>query len=166
MDNSTFDETALLDGEYTGDLNTRLTPVPEGEYMAHVMSNGIKVKQITIKNTGEKRHIADFIFIVDDDDVKRQIQMQEPQVRMSVFLDLNAAGALMTKEENANANIKLGRLKDALGLKPGRKWSLRHMEGLSCYIKVTHRTDPDDIEIRYAEVAQVSKTPFDRRVAA
>ena len=162
---SAFDPASLLDTEYSDDLNTRLTPIPEGEFLARVKPDGIIVREIKTKQ-GETRHVADVIFLVDDEEVKRATQLTEPQVRCSLFLDLKpGTSQLLTKEDNPNANVKLGRLKEACGIKPGKAWSLRHLEGLGCYIKVKQRTDPDDIETVYSDVVAFSKEPS-RRAAA
>ena len=153
---STFDPTTLKDMEYTGDLNTRLTPVPEGEFWARLSK--VDLRQNKAKD-GRDLTLADFLFIIEDDGVKQATHLLEPQVRMSIFLDIGANGALLTAEDNPNANVKLGRIKAALGIKPGKRWSFRHMEGQSCYVKVKQRTDPEDIEIVYSDVVSVSKEP-------
>lgn len=156
---STFDPTSLLDTEYSDDLNTRLTPVPEGEYYAKLSK--IDVRAISAKD-GRPLRIADVYFIIDDEEVRNSTQLKEPQARLrpSVFLDLNPDGTLQTKEQNPNANVKLGKLKEALGFKPGRKWSLRMMEGQYCFVKVRQRTDENDIEVVYSDVVAVSKEAF------
>ena len=162
---SAFDPSSLLDTEYTDDLNTRLTPIPEGEFYARIKPDGIIVREI-INKQNEKRHVADVIFEIDDEEVKRQTQLTTPQVRCSIFLDLKpGTSQLLTKEDNANANVRLGRLKEACGIKPGKKWSLRHLEGLGCYVKVKQRADPEDIETVYSDVVAFSSEPS-RRTAA
>lgn len=160
---SAFDPTSLLETEYSDDLNTRLTPIPEGEYMAHIKSI---VPRSGVKD-GVPWFAADVNFIIDDEEVKTATQLREPMARLGLFLDMKpGTTVLATKEDNPNANVKLGKLKEAVGLKPGRKWSLRHLEGLSCYVKIKQRTDPNDIETVYSDVVSVTKEPSDRRRAA
>ncbi len=156
---STFDPSSLLDTEYSDDLNTRLTPIPEGEYYAKV--GKIDVKAVSAKD-GRALRIAEVIFIIDDEGVRESTHLTEPQARLrpAMFLDLNTDGTLQTKEQNPNANVKLGRLKEALGFKAGRKWSLRMMEGQYCFVKVRQRTDENDIEVVYSDVVAVSKEAF------
>lgn len=165
--NSTFDPASLLDTEYEDDLNTRLTPVPEGEYYARIKENSVKVSQFANKNGGEPHSVMNLLFVIEDEEVKRVTQLQEPQVRMSVFLELKpGTNQLLTAADNPNANVRLGRLKEALGIKPGKKWSPRQFEGMGCFIKVKQKVNPDDIEDVNSEVQAVSKESNARRTAA
>ncbi len=162
---SAFDPSSLLDTESDGDFNTRLTPIPEGEYQAHVKEGGISVRG-GIKD-GARWTAADILFVIDDEEVKASTQLKEPVVKLGLFLETDIAGQrLLTKEDNPNANVKLGKLKEACGIKPGRKFSLRHLEGLSCFIRTKQRTDPNDIETVYSDVVSVSAGRTANRKAA
>jgi hypothetical protein len=155
LNGSTFDPSSLLDSEYEDNLRTRLVPVPEGVYQAHI--KGVPAVRSGVKD-GNRWCTADFLFVLDDEQVKKDTQLQEPTVRYSMFLDMDPSSTrLLTETDNPNANIKLGRLKEACGIKPGRKWSLRHFDGLSCWVRVKQRTDPDDIETIYSDIVAVSK---------
>lgn len=152
---SAFDPNALLDTEYSDNLRTRLVPIPEGVYYAHI--KGVPAVRSGSKD-GTVWAAADFTFVIDDEEVKSKTQLTEPSCRYSTFLDLKPGTAqLLTEADNPNANIKLGRLKEACGMKPGRAWSLRHFDGLSCWVRIKQRTDPDDIETIYSDVVAVSK---------
>lgn len=150
---STFDPASVLETAYTDDLNTRLTPIPEGEFLAQVKS--IAVRQATSKD-GQPLLFADFVFTALDEEVKKATGLKEPQVRYSIMLDVNpGTTTLRTKSDDPNANVRLGRLKEACGIKPGRKWTMREFEGLTCMIKVKQRTG-DDGEI-YSDVSAVRR---------
>jgi hypothetical protein len=141
----TFDPSVLIETEYTGDLNRQLTPVPEGIFFGRIREGGVKVKK-GISKAGNAYCVCDLAFVIQDEEVKAATNLEEPMVFASVFLDLTPSGALETRESNPNANVQLGRLKHALGLREGKPWSLRSFEGLGCYLKVTQDPDPEDIE--------------------
>jgi hypothetical protein len=141
----TFDPSVLVDTEYTGDLNRQLTPIPEGTYYGRVKEGSVKAKK-GISKAGNAYCVCDMQFVLTDEDVKAATKLEEPTVFASIFLDLTPSGAIETKEANPNANVQLGRLKHALGLREGKPWSLRSFEGLGCYIRVVQEPDADDIE--------------------
>jgi hypothetical protein len=141
-----FDTSALVDTEYTGDLNRALVPIPEGEFYSRVKPDSVKVNRF-ISKAGNLVNICNLVFSVEDEDVKAATQLPDPSITASIFLDLDpGTNRLLTKEDNPNANIGLGKLKHALGIKEGKPWSLRQFEGMACYIKVVHEPNPDDIE--------------------
>jgi hypothetical protein len=164
-DNIDFDPAALLDTEYTGGLNTRLTPVPADDYRAQVKPGSVKVRKGTSK-AGDPFVVADMMFLIDDPMLAEKLQLREPQVSASIFLEINpATKQLYTKEDNPNANTKLGQLKEACGFKEGTPWSLRAFEGRSCYIRVIQVPDEDDISTVYNRVTAFSKDPFKKKAA-
>jgi hypothetical protein len=141
-----FDTSALVDTEYTGGLNRTLVPIPEGEFLARVKPDSVKVNRFTSK-AGNLVNICNLVFSVEDEDVKAQTRLPDPSITASIFLDLDpGTGRLLTKEDNPNANVGLGKLKHALGIREGKAWSLRQFEGMACYIRVVHEPNPDDIE--------------------
>lgn len=157
----TFDPSELLDLSFGDDFNTRATPFPETECYARVKS--ISGKEITTR-TGDTSIVVEAIFVTDDEHVKQATHMNEPTVRYSLFLELvPGTKRVMTKDENPNANLKLGRLKTALGVKSGKKFKLPDLVGLACYIKTKQRLDPEDSETIYTDVTAVSAEPFTRR---
>jgi hypothetical protein len=166
MADSAFDPAALLDTEYSGGLNTRLTPIPAGDFRAQVKPGSVKVRK-GMSKAGEPFVMCDLMFLIDDAGVAEATQLKEPQVQASVFLELApGTGRLMTKEDNPNANVQLGRLKEALGFKDGSGWTLRAFEGRACYIRVTQVPDENDISLVYNRVTAFSKDPFRSAKAA
>lgn len=159
MSSPSFDPAQLLDTEYSDDLRTRLTPVPEGDWRGRIKENGILIRKTG--QAGSEYTVADVLFLVEDEEVKERTQLKEPTVRASLFLDLKpGTNQLLTEKDNPNANVKLGQLKAACGIKPGAKWSFRQLEGLGCFIKVKHRPNPDDIENPRVDIVAFSKEPF------
>jgi hypothetical protein len=159
-----FDTTALLDTSYTGDLNRSLVPIPEGEMYARIKEGSVKVRRFTSK-AGNLVTMADMVFAIEDQSVKDATQLPEPAIPASIFLDTEpGSNRLLTKEDNPNANIQLGRLKHAVGIKEGKTWSLRSFEGLACYIKVEHEANPDDIEHPRSKVVGFYKDKKENKV--
>lgn len=152
-----FDTNALLDTSYTGDLNRSLIPIPEGEFYARVKENSVKVRRFTSKQNNLIT-MADMVFSIEDQSVKDATHMENPAIPYSIFLETEpGSNRLLTKEDNPNANISLGRLKYALGIREGKEWSLRGFEGLGCFIKVEQEPNPDDIEHPRSKVVGVYK---------
>lgn len=146
MAEDTFDTSALVETEQTGDLNRALVPIPEGEYYARVKPDSVKVRRFTSK-AGNLVNMCDLNFSIEDDEVKASTQLPDPTIQANIFLDIDpTTNRILTREDNPNANVQLGRLKHALGIKEGKPWSLRQFEGMACYIKVVHEPNPDDIE--------------------
>jgi hypothetical protein len=146
----TFDTSALIETENTGDLNRYMEPVPEGEMMARINADSVKVERFTSK-AGNLVTLCRMVFTVEDEDVKAAMKMDKPTINASIFLDMEN-GRLTTKDDNPNANVALGKLKYALRIPEGKPWSLRQFEGLSCFIKVAHDPNPEDIEHPYSRV--------------
>jgi hypothetical protein len=146
MADDAFDTNALLDTQYTGDLNRNTVPVPAGEYYARIKENSVKVRKFTSK-AGNEVCMCDMAWVIDDPDLAADMQVKEPTAFGSIFLQLSpGSNKIATKEEDPNANIQLGRLKYAMGIKEGKPWSVRAFEGMACYIRVESEPDPNDIE--------------------
>jgi hypothetical protein len=153
-----FDPSALLETVNEGDLNTNFTPVPEGEYRARIKDGSLTVKGITSTKTGEKYTVAEMYFIIDDQAVIEATGLKEPTVRASVFLTIDpVTKTLVTKDADPNANIDLGRLKEALGFADGKPWKLKDFEGRSCWVKVKQEADANDITKAFSRITAYYK---------
>lgn len=146
MADDAFDPNALLDTENEGDFNRYMTPVPAGEHYARVKEGSLKVRKFTSK-AGNPVAMCDLQWVVEDASVAEGMGVKEAVIFDSFFLDIDHdTNRLVTKEENPNANLTLGRLKFAMGVKEGRPWSLRSFEGMACYLKVDVESAADDVE--------------------
>lgn len=151
----TFDSNAFLNQGASAPLSTQYENVPEGEYKA-IVDDGekaIEFKEIT-GNDGRVSHQAVIQFAVLDDAVKTALGRDKVLVRGQFWLDLNAAGGLDTSK---GKNVKLGQLVDAVGLN-SQPWNFGQLKGRGpVMIKVGHRADKNDPQVKYAEVTRVAK---------
>ena len=144
-----FDPEELLNAQASDANQTRMDPVPEGEYQAiieDVQASKIGDKEIPVLNVRWK---------IEDPELAQRLNRQEVQVRQTVFLDIDESGSLAT---GANKNIQLGRLREAVGQnKKGQPWSPRNLIGAGpALVSVTHRQDKNDPEIVYDQVQRVA----------
>ena len=77
--------------------------------------------------------------------------MERISVKQSLFLDIDGSGALAF---GANKNVKLGKLREALGQNnPGQSWNIQMLAGAGpLRIKVGSRPDKNDSTIIYNDV--------------
>lgn len=152
-----FDPNTFLNTEVSGAMETKYPLIPESQegYRAVVKKVDGRVEKVTKgPNVGKDQPICDVTFVVDDEGVRQQLQMPEPTIRMSLFLDMNAAGQL---ELGTGKNIQLGRLREALGQNdPNTPWTFSKLVGGACKIKVKHSPNEKDPSSPFANVSGVA----------
>ena len=155
-----FDAEAFLSSTVQGPMSTTVTLCPEGEYRAFVDDGDKAIDFNTItggpnsKTPGKEYYQCSVLFSIFDDAIKAQLKREKVLVPMRIFLDMNDSGSALDLSEGKN--VSLGRLRKALGQNDGA-WSPLMMKGKGpVMVKVTHRSDPKDPEIKYAEVTRVS----------
>lgn len=147
---SVFNPEAFLQQTITDSMETRFTPIPEGEYLASIDD----LKMRLIEKTGSV--ILDITWAILDDNLKATLGLEKPSVRQSVFLDLDSNGRLAVGQ---NKNITLGRVRDAVNQNnAGQAWGVNMLKGAGpAKLKVTQRTDQNDTSKIYNDVAMVAK---------
>jgi hypothetical protein len=147
-----FDPSQFLDIQLTETNDTKVTPVPEGEYTA-------VVKEITSRTWSSKSDptksgvTLDLIWSLDDSNVRQLLGRDEVTVKQGVMLDLTDAGGL---DMGKGRNVGLGRLREAFDLnKPGVPFSPSMFAGRVAKVSVKHRIVDENI---YAEVKGVAKS--------
>ncbi len=147
MDISTFDPAAFKQTVVEGSFETHTTPLPEDTYVAVLGETAIRA----IKNDdGEASILCDVPFIVDDETLAERLGLDRLQVIQGFFLDLDKKGNL---EFGPNKNIRLGRLRDALGQNTDKSWNFGMLDGAGpLKIKVIQKPDKDDSSIQYNRV--------------
>jgi hypothetical protein len=147
-----FDPSQFLDTQLTETNDTKVTPVPEGEYTA-------VVKEITSRTWSSKSDptksgvTLDLIWSLDDSNVRQLLGRDEVTVKQGVMLDLTDAGGL---DMGKGRNVGLGRLREAFDLnKPGVPFSPSMFAGRVAKVSVKHRIVDENI---YAEVKAVAKS--------
>lgn len=126
---STFSiNTELLNNtEFTGQLDTAIIPVDEGEYT--LVCEKYIIKAGESNNNGEKKPYVNLEvhWIVDDEEQRQKTQREKIIVRQSVFLDLTPTGGL---DMGKGKNVQLGRLREALGQNsPTKSWRFGDIVG-------------------------------------
>lgn len=149
---SQFDPEAFLDTTVDAPMETKRTPIPEGDQYIGT------IKDLKLR-TAKDRVIADITWSVLNvpEEVKARLGFQtDPTSRQSIFLDFDGNGRLAT---GPNMNVQLGRLREALGQnQPGMAWKMLMLKGAGpAQLKVSNRPDPRDASIIYDEVASVTR---------
>lgn len=149
----TFDPAAFLDTQTTEASSTEFVVVDEGDYQA--VSLEPEVRPWTGKKDPTKSGYA--LSLQWEIDLSQYPEQQAKigrdryKVKQDIMLDLNDSGGIDTGK---GKNIKLGRLREALGLnKPGQPFSFRMLSGRVAKVSVKHRLVDDTI---YAEVGGVA----------
>lgn len=143
---STFDPDSFLDTNVEGALSTHIVPIPEGEYQAFI--SDVKARQ------AKESRILDVHYKILDSELEKKLGREEVTVRQSMFLDFTEDGALDNSE---GKNVRLGRLREAVGQNTGKRWSPRQLVGAGpVLIKVTQRVDKEDSEQIYNDVTRVA----------
>lgn len=152
---STFDADTFLSQEIEGQMEVRYTPVPEGDFIA-VLDDNFNLREVS--GQAGPTPVLDLSWIILDDDLKEAMSMDRVTVRQSIFLDTENNGALAF---GPNKNVKLGRLREALGQNaPKKAWNFHMLRGAGpCLIHVIQRPDKNDSTIIYNDVSRVTKQP-------
>lgn len=151
---SNFNPDTFIDLEVTGALDTRLEPVPVGEWPATIKEVQ-KPRQATSPKDGKTYTFMEIMWEITDPQVEAHCQRTRPTVRQSISLDVSPQGGL---DMGKGKNVGLGQLREALGLNdPSQSFAIRMLSGRGAKIKVGHRQDKDDPTKIFTDVKQVSR---------
>lgn|SRR3990167_2180567 len=147
---SIFNPDSFLQQETTQATEAKYTPIPEAEYRATVddVTSGLSSKKSV--------PFLNVTFEIHDENLRKQLGMEHVRVNMNLWLDLTETGAI---EVGPNKNVKLGKLREALGQnQSGQAWSPLMMKGKGpVVILVSQRKDENDPEVVYNDVKRVTK---------
>lgn len=148
---SMFDPNQYLDMQTTESNDTKVVPVPVGEYLA--MVSEVKARSWTSKSDPTKSGIAlDLQWEIEDTNVKSLLDRDKVTVKQGIMLDMTGSGGL---DMGKGKNVGLGRVREATGLNtPGAPFAASMLTGRMAKVTVKHRVDGDTI---YAEVSGVAK---------
>lgn len=147
---STFDPELFMSQTTEGEMSTHSTPIPEGDFIATV--DDAKPREIETKDGARVVLDVTLELVGRDggqpiDDLKADLGRQKITVRDSLFLDIDASGAISTAK---GQNVRLGRLREAVGQNTGGVWSPTMLKGAGpVVVRVTQRPDKDDPETVY-----------------
>lgn len=146
-----FDPNAFLEQTVEGSNDTRLIPVPEGEYIAIIEKVNARTWQ-SKKDPSMAGVTLDVLWSIEDSSVKELLGRQKVTVNQGIMLDTTEEGKL---DMSKGKNIGLGRLREATNLNdPGRPFSFAQFPGMSARVQVKHRLHEDQI---YSEVRGVAR---------
>ena len=146
-----FSPEQFLDMQVTESNDTKVIPVPVGEYLGVVEE--VKVRTWTSKKDPSQSGLTlDVVWLIDDANVKALLGREKVTVKQGIMLDMTEAGGL---DMSKGRNIGLGRVREATGLNtPGQPFAASMLTGRMAKVKVKHRVDGENI---YAEVESTAK---------
>ena len=150
---SNFDPTQLLDTSTDEQLDTRLTPVPEGEWTAQIKDATFRSFATKDGGTFIKCNI---VWSIQDPEVSKVTNRDENYVYQNFPVDTKGDGSELALDFSKGKNVRLGAVRAAIGQnKPGKKWSPRMMIGQMAKVSVKQDPNPNDPESVYANVKSV-----------
>lgn len=146
-----FNPDQFLDMQISESNDTKLVPVPVGEYVAVVEE--VKCRQWQSKKDPSMSGLTlDLTWSLDDPAVKELLGRDKVTVKQGIMLDITESGGL---DMGKGRNIGLGRLREAFSLNtPGQPFSFSMLNGRVAKVAVSHRIDGENL---YAEVKNVAK---------
>lgn len=144
---SVFDTDVFLGTTYTEENDTTFTPLPEGDYLATIGPDEDDLKLATgVSERGVWARL-ELQWYVDDPELAEKMGMQQLRVKQSLFLDLEGNPPRLAM--GRNRNIKLGRVRKAVGQNTGRDWDIGQLRGAGpariIVDQTASREDPEQI---------------------
>ena len=144
-----FDAQSFLDATVSGTNDTKVIPVPMGEYMGII--DKVQPRPWQSKDGSSSGIALDIFWLVEDASVKEYLGRDSVICKQGIMLDLSTTGGL---DMSKGKNIGLGRLREAVGKNsPSEAFSFAMLPGCAAKISVTHRIANDDT---FAEVKAVA----------
>lgn len=153
---SAFDPDVFMADTQVGALDTRIQPIPAGEYPAIV--EDFKFRGLPGRDGGPDRQILEVTWSIISDELKATLGREKLTSRQSIWLDLTPDNRL---DMGKGKNVGLGKLRAAIGQNdPNTPWALGHIKGAGpAQVVISHRPDKNDDSIMYDEVKTVGKLP-------
>lgn len=145
-----FDANAFLESSISGSNDTKMIPVPQGEY--HGVIDKISPRQWQSKDGATTGIALDVFWSIEDSGVKEFLGRKEVICKQGIMLDSTVNGGI---DMSRGKNLGLGKLREAVGKNAeGEHFSFAMLPGLSAKVSVTHRIVGDDT---YSEVKGVAR---------
>lgn len=145
-----FDPQSFIDSTITESNDTKIVPVPEGDYMGII--DKIAPRQWQSKDGTQTGIALDIFWLVEDSAVKEYLGRETVTCKQGLMLDTTPQGGLDT---SPGKNVGLGRLREAVGKNtPGEAFSFSMLPGATAKIRVSHRIVGEDT---FAEVKGVAR---------
>lgn len=140
-----FNADDILNSQTSGQMDTKYTPVPEGEWPANIEKVDARAVGVA-----KDKIVLDVTWRVDSPEVAAATGVDNPTVRQSIFLDMASSGGL---DLSKGKNVQLGRLREAVGQNGPTPWAPGMLVGSRAIVKVSHRLHEGNT---YAEVKTVA----------
>lgn len=145
-----FDPDQFLNAAITGANDTKVIPVPMGEYQGIIEK--VLPRQWQSKDGTQTGIALDIFWLIEDAGVKEFLGRDTVTCKQGIMLDTAAGGGL---DMSKGKNIGLGRLREAIGMNdPSVAFSFHSLPGQSAKVSVSHRIVGEDT---FAEVKGVAK---------
>lgn len=146
---STFDPATFMNQETAGVMETRYTPVPADDYTS-------TIDDVVVREAGDSI-LLDVTHLLHAPELAEKMGMERLTVRQGIFLDISANGVL---ELGPNKNVKLGRLREAVGQNKPGPWNFAKLKGAGpMKISVSIKPDKEDATILYNRVERTLALP-------
>ena len=145
-----FDPDKFMESVTSEAGSTKVEPIPSGEYLAII--DDTKVSQ----PGNAQSPLLEVHYLLQDEELKKKLGRQQLKVRQSIWLDTTENGGMdMAKGKN----VKLGRLREALGMnQAGKPFKLSMLKGAGpLKVQVTLRPNKDAPDVIYNDVGNVGK---------
>lgn len=119
---SAFDPETYMHTDVDGVMETKYTPVPEADYESSI--DTIDIRKITTDRGAAI--VLDVNHIINDPVLAEKMGMERLNVRQGIFLDVEPDGRIAL---GPNKNVKLGRLRAAVGQNSAKAWNFSMLEG-------------------------------------
>jgi hypothetical protein len=152
--NGVFDPDTFMNTVETGAMSTEYVPIPQ--MICPGIIKEVKPRKIEGKDGNDDSYLLDIEWLLDNEDVRQQLDRKELVARQSIFLDMTPQGTL---DMGNGKNVQLGRLREALKQNdPMQPWALSSLRGAGpAMCKIGHRKDTKVEGRVYSEVQSVAK---------
>lgn len=146
---SIFDPEVFMGTTVEGEIDTKIIPVPEGEYLGQIL-------KLTYRTNSDGSTIMDVHWEILDEEVKKITLMDVPVCRQGVWLDLLEDGVNL--DMSPGKNRQLGLVRESVGQNTPKPWNPNMLLGQSATVRVEHSPNANDPESPYANVKRVTNT--------
>lgn len=154
MSDSIFNAEDFMNETIDESMDTKFEVVPEGEYIAQLADEQPDMHRHGTSQKGDPYRGLRLTWNILDENLKARLGRDTVTVRQDFLLDIDRNGKPLT---GPGKNVRLGALREALGLNKGPfSWDMLNGAG-PARIRVRHRSDRSDPEVKYAEVSRVTQ---------
>lgn len=143
---SSFDKESFLSQSVEAPMETKYTPLEEGDYTGFV--------EDVEADSWDDKPILIVTYNITDEKAKEQLERDKVTLTDRIFIEVEEDGSIAT---GPNKNVKLGQLRDAVAQNDAGAWSPSMLRSAGpVRIKLTHRFNKTTGEGPYPNVARVT----------